>query len=312
MANNKSLTALLELARRGTYATYAVGYHPGLLANVLDTAPEDPLILPVFPMRAVALIESHFAGQFARLCNRHPKCLERLSSRVSGLKLDLELAGALYGGKLTMGELIAHHLNYSDIETIVATMSAALDTDFPTLVRDIRFSEKGENIFPDWNANFSRLKELFRLRHVLAHELGTKERLSIEQLKPLLFAATRFIHATEVVVQNHFAPFPLNSLDDHNRRAKQDADEVRKRVEELIDHCNKRLSDKLQTAFSRVVETRRAYIDAEGRFSAEQGVLPELAPARYSERERGLLEDWASDLAAIVDALMEIDAAHAE
>lgn len=312
MSNNKSLSALLELSRRGTYATYAVGYHPGMLSNALDTAPEDPLILPVFPMRAVALIESHFAGQFAHLCNRHPKCLQRLSSRVSGLKLDLELAGALYGGKFTMGELVAHHLSYSDIETIVGAMSVALDADFPKLVRDIRFSAEGEQIFPDWDANFSRLKELFRLRHVLAHELGLKEKLSKEQLKPLLFAATRFVHATEVVVQNHFAPFPLNSWDDHNRRSKQDADAVRKRVEEFIPRCAEMLPEKLRSAFSRVVEARRAYIDAEARFSAEDGVLSELAPARYAERERDLLEDWASDLASMLDALMEIEAAHAE
>jgi hypothetical protein len=312
MSNNKSLTALLELARRGTYATYAVGYHPGLLQNALKTVPDEPLLLPVFPMRAVALIESHFAGQFARLCNRHPECLERLSSRVSGLKLDLELAGALYGGKFTMGELIAHHLNYSDIETIVATMTTALDTDFPKLVRDIRFSAKGDKIFPDWNSNFPLLKELFRLRHVFAHELGVREKLSKKRLEPLLFAATRFVHATEVVVQNHFAPFPLNSWDDHNRRSKQDADEVRKIVEEFIVRCAERLPEKVRGAFNRVVEARRAYIDAEGRLSAEYGVLRELAPARYAERERGLLEEWASDLGAMLDGLMETEAANAE
>lgn len=211
-----------------------------------------------------------------------------------------------------MGELVAHHLNYSDIETIVATMSVALDADFPKLVREIRFSEQGEEIFPDWNTNFPRLKELYRLRHVFAHELGTKERLSKDHLKPLLFAATRFVHATEVVVQNHFAPFPLKSWEDHNRRAKDEADQVRKRVEELIEYCNKKLPEKFRGPFSRVVETRKAYIDAEGRFSAEDGALPDLAPARYSQRERNLLEDWASDLSAIVDALMETEAAHAE
>ena len=312
MSNNKTLTALLELARRGTYETYAAGYHPGLLSNALEKTPDDPLILPVFPMRAVALIESHFAGQFAGLCNRHPDCLARLSPRVSGLKLDLELAGALHGGKFSMGELVAHHLNYSDIEAIVATMSIALDADFPKLVRDVRFGGHGDNIFPDWNTNFPHLKELFRLRHVFAHELGARERLSKKQLDPLLFAATRFIHATEVIVQNHFAPFPLNSWDDHNRRSKQDADKARKQVEQFTARCTEYLPEQLRSPFARIVDTRKAYIDAEARFSAEYGTLPELAPARYAERERGLLEEWALDLSGMLDGLMEIEAAHAE
>jgi len=73
-----------------------------------------------------------------------------------------------------------------------------------------------------------------------------------------------------------------------------------------------RLPEKLQSALSRVIEARRAYIDAQARLSAEDGALPELAAARYAERERGLLEDWDSELASMLDALMEIGAAHAE
>jgi uncharacterized protein YecT (DUF1311 family) len=186
--------------------------HPSLSKTEIDrlddawkgSLKDQPVAAELVPARIVTVLEVFFRDWVEQLVDHGPPYLERAATLRLDLKFDFALASNLRGGTITLGQLVAHSISTSRLESI----KAALDT----LVADdlfIRVSQVSKRwdvevlgnppnpIIRDMDQLKRNLFLLFELRHILVHELPKEPVVSIQDVTSFLRSASLFMEATD-------------------------------------------------------------------------------------------------------------------
>src|SRR5262245_45811283 len=110
--------------------------HPSLSKAEIDllgdawegTLKDQPLAAQLVPARIFTVLEVFFRDWVEQLVDHGPPYLERAAALRLDLKFDYALASNLRGGVVTLGQLVAHTISTSRLESIKAA--------FDTLVAD--------------------------------------------------------------------------------------------------------------------------------------------------------------------------------
>jgi hypothetical protein len=121
------------------------------------------------------------------------------------LKFDVDSVLAIHSRKITLGEMVAHLVPLNNFQEIAKNLSVILGLDFIKYLKEHPLSqwnpEPFEKVFPKF---FSGIEELFRLRHVYAHELAPRQRVSPARIDRCIGAGAMFVTLTEEYVSTDF------------------------------------------------------------------------------------------------------------
>lgn len=158
-------------------------------------------LLRYFPIGAIASIEGYFRLLIKDIIDFGEPYLSNVE-KIKDIKFTARNVVAIYGKKITLGELISHFISLNNLENINKYLSILLELDFLKELSKFRFEIEGEKIALGKKASdlFEEIKEVFRLRHIHCHEIAIKEKLGSRKLSELRLSVYVFIRVTELFI----------------------------------------------------------------------------------------------------------------
>ncbi|WP_341315682.1 hypothetical protein WN982_10835 [Paraburkholderia sp. IMGN_8] len=169
--------------------------------------PEDDEINRHVVVATVAALQTYLRGVVVALCNfdntYRVRAAELLQEKIS-IK---DALGWIGGASVSFGELVAHSATCNSTTDYITWMSALLAGNFHDQLKtavpelDVRNKkQRPEPIIADVDLLFSRLSDLFRLRHILAHEAASGLQVRNSTVSEMHKCACLLIEGTDAVL----------------------------------------------------------------------------------------------------------------
>jgi Lysozyme inhibitor LprI len=287
VARDRIAELLLIKQRAGKYKRVSAKIQLGKLTRAWDKElrgadPADELI----PIRLVTIIEVFLKDWIEALIDHGAPYVERASKLKLDLKYDFAIARSLEGGSVTLGELVAHSIPLSGVESFSAVLGILLDEDFFQLLSKTRDAWKvkleGDSVGPiisDIASLRRTLAKLFEVRHILVHELPDKKPHKLDEVSDFLSAAALFIDASEEEFWSRIHPGPPRTQTEMNRDAAARREAA---VQELEVLCNQ---IKGETGRDEIESVQRLWLnfkEAEAERQTERHLGGSIRPMIYS------------------------------
>jgi len=148
----------------------------------------------------IACVEGYFRLLIARIIDSGDPYVSRITN-LKDVRFTPESVVAIYKKQVTLGNFIAHLLPINGVSDINSHLSALLDTDYIKHYLAQPLSQWNPNpIGQVFDKEMARLEKLFKLRHLYAHELATKEKVPVKEMEHLIGAAASFVILTDRIV----------------------------------------------------------------------------------------------------------------
>ncbi len=172
-----------------------------------DDGQEDELHA-YFVVASIAAIETYFRWQIHRLIDSgNGRFLNNIRLDDLPIKLSHELAVALIGKRLTVGELVAHTVGFSNFEQVAGFMTKLLATDFVRLVETTREPDHPEKpILEDIAQVVADVKRALELRHIICHEGQITHLIQNSEIKRLSKSCYMFARACHYAIARFLNP----------------------------------------------------------------------------------------------------------
>jgi hypothetical protein len=176
-----------------------------------------PELLRQYTLSSIACVEGYFRLAVANLIDKGEPFKPRATKLKQDFKFKLDSVLAIDDGKVSMGSLVSHLIQLNSPPDINDHMSCLLDKDFFRAMRDnyaggsLPFENKGHDVISD-------TCEMFRLRHIFAHELATKLEPKVRELSRLGGSLFMFMLSAEVVIQHATGEDSIDELIDKGFR----------------------------------------------------------------------------------------------
>ena len=156
-------------------------------------------------------MEGYFRLAVAQLVDHIPACAENVA-KFDEVRINLRSVVAISSQKITLGEYFSHLIRLNTPEDVNGVFSILLNLDFleqikriDTLVLHDRDPMKMET--PVFSADdMANVQELFRLRHIYAHELAPRERVSSRKITNCISSGAAFLVATQQYLRTLLPP----------------------------------------------------------------------------------------------------------
>jgi uncharacterized protein YecT (DUF1311 family) len=200
--------------------------------------PSDDLI----PIRIVTLVEVFLKHWIETFIDFGAPYVERAAKLGTNIKYDFAIARSLQGGAVSLGQLIAHSVPLSRLDSVCAVFNSLLGRDlFDTIekTRD-RWRERHEPgidpIIPDVAHVRRTLGRLFEVRNIIVHEIPEAKVHEATDVAEFLDASSKFMQAAEeefVFILYNKVPMSQSEINQDSANRHQQA------VEELESLCAK-------------------------------------------------------------------------
>jgi uncharacterized protein YecT (DUF1311 family) len=316
MNKKRDLIAEIEEIRSRNRFAYPITIPSRMLALVaaFRTPNLDAELLRYVPIGIVACFEGFFRAGVKELIDAG----EPFAGRASGirqsqeLRLDLELLRAIHGRRVTIGELISHIVSMNSVEQIDAIFSTLLGDSFLTKVRGAHsrwaVEVQGNSptpIIANFELTLERLREVFRLRHIYAHELAESESSSADGLGEMLEISVGFLNAAAEVFGALLQPGAPLTQADMNERAAAAAAEAEQELKIVLDRLRRRLDTTRQEKLSESQLAWDTFCVRQAEFLASEYAGGSLRPTVYASSKqattRRRIEELEGALAELLD-----------
>ena len=169
----------------------------------LDTeVPFRSELLKYCPIGYIACVEGYFRLLFANLIDNGSPFMDNIIG-FRDVRFGTDVVAAIQSKKVSLGEFMAHLLPIRNVSDINRNMSTITGEDFLALLKNKPFGLGSnslgtvEEVFPDF---IGKVGQLFRLRHIYAHELASKEKISVRKIEKYTGSTAIFIFETEELV----------------------------------------------------------------------------------------------------------------
>jgi hypothetical protein len=127
-------------------------------------------LLKHIPVGLIATLESFFKGVISQLIDFGSPFLERVQN-LKNIRFDTEHVIAIPQKRVSIGELVSHHLEINNLNAILAYMKVLTEQDFWNSLKKVVDRESKEIFLRDPDKAFQSIEEMFRIRHIIAHEM---------------------------------------------------------------------------------------------------------------------------------------------
>lgn len=282
-----------------------------------DVSGMDPELLRYVPIGVVACYEGFFRSAVRTLVDAGTPYAEnaRQLGQVRDMRLDLEVLGAVHGQRISVGELVAHVVSINSVEHLDGILSTILGRNFFEELRTVkdRWATEVEKkpskpIIDDWDGTFKRVSEMFRLRHIYAHETVDLDVPDRDEITRGLEASVTFLSAAAALMGDILHPNAALTQADMNERAARDVDSLDARIEAVVEKICETAPDRREY-LKKSQEAWTTFRAMQAKFESETysggsiystiygGVILRLSKARLADLEGVLAEEKrASDL----------------
>lgn len=167
-----------------------------LQASSLDK-PVKAELLKYIPIGYVACIEGYCRLAVKTLIDKGEPYLDRVA-KLDELQFKPKTVAAIVANKISLGDYVSHLIPLNNLQDINRVFSVLADEDALTAIKRIDSlpGDDGRQLqFPTplfADSDVARVQELFRIRHILAHELATKEKFGVRRIQACISAAAGF------------------------------------------------------------------------------------------------------------------------
>jgi hypothetical protein len=255
-----------------------------------------------FVVASIAAIETYFRWQIRRLIDfANGRFLNNIRLDDLPIKLTHDVAVALVGKRLTIGELVAHTVAFSNFGQVTGFMTKLLATDFVRLVETARDADDQDlPVLKDPARVISDVKRALELRHVICHEGQKMHSIPNSEIKQLCDSCYMFVRGCQYAVARFLDPTGPTSREDAYKMTSITEDGLRSSLKDLEDTISKNLHcNAEQESFRAMEEAWEAYVGREGAFFASvqmngnQGELDAVRTrVRLTERRIEELQLW--------------------
>lgn len=213
-------------------------------------------LMRYFPVAIVACLEGFFRELIRELVDHGPPYSDNLD-KFDDSRIDMKALKAIHGRQITVGEFIAHQVSLSSFESLVSVMERLLGDDFLEKLKGIRSAWSlhlfGEETTPpmlgDAPVAFEGVKEAFRLRHILAHELATAYPITRAAVEGAFSATSAFIYAADELVSRLLYPDEQGSQSHMTQAAIRRYEEAEKELQSVLEKVQRHLPSDKASAF---------------------------------------------------------------
>ena len=259
-----------------------------------------------FVVASLAAIETYFRWQIRRLIDSGDgRFLNNIRLDDLPIRLSHDVAVALVGKRLTVGELVAHTVGFSNFEQVAGFMTKLLATDFVRLMERTREPDEEEPALENPALVIADVKRALELRHIICHEGQRTHAIPNSEIKRLSHSCYMFARGCHYAVARFLNPAgPITREDAYKAAAAKEIDlrSSLKALEETF--AEGHLHSKMELeAFRAMEEAWDAYVGREAVFFASvqmNGNQREFDAARtrvrLTERRIEELEQWMNRL----------------
>lgn len=213
-------------------------------------------LLRYFPIALVALIESFCRKLIAELIDNGEPYLSRAEGLLEKPKIDFEILKHLYGKQITIGEFIAHNVSINQLEsidkifTILLGKKALQELSSHFSRWDVEISGKPETpMIKDSNESYKTIREIFEIRHILAHESATNIELEKEKISCAIVMCKEFLETLSDFVEHNISPNAPLTQSAMNSKAYEVLNETLDRINalnaDILKHLSKERTERL-------------------------------------------------------------------
>lgn len=257
-----------------------------------------------FVVASIAAIEAYFRWQVRGLIDsRDGRFLNNIRLDDLSIKLTHDIAVALMGKRITVGELVAHTVGFSNFEQIAGLMTRLLGTDFVGLLEATHPLDRQDiPILTDHAHAIADVKRALELRHIICHEGQRMHSIPNSEVRRLCHSCYTFVNESRYAVAHFVNPAAPTTREEAHRltSAREDAlQQSLKALEETFaeGHLHFKVE---QEAFRAMEEAWNVYVQREGAFFASvqmNGNQGEVDAARtrvrLTERRIEELQQWS-------------------
>lgn len=207
-------------------------------------------LLRYFPIALVACIESFFRDVIGQLIDAGEPYLGRSTKIVEKRKYDADVLVSLHGQRISVGELIAHHVRINNTSQLIGTMDKLWDGSYKECLSQVqdRFTagveSQGQPIIRDVEKTFRHLDNTFRYRHVFCHEAALAINPDKNGVRKCVEHTEQFLKAAWALASQTLLPDAPRTQVEMTMASAEDCRKEREILGVLLVEANALLSDK--------------------------------------------------------------------
>lgn len=194
----KRVDRYMQLCERHDQLLEAVDWLAKHMRSAASTRRE---LLRYIPVGLVACLEGYFRMLIRDLVDAGGHFRENAEKLEVSSKFDLPVLLAIGGQKVTVGELVAHHVRINSLEDINKHMSILTGFDFMEGLQRIRDPDTTLPFGVLAGRTYASLRDTFTFRHITCHELAPRHLASLATVRKAAWASYDFTYFTELCVQ---------------------------------------------------------------------------------------------------------------
>ena len=218
--------------------------------------PKQTELLRYFPVALISCVETFFKLAIKELIDHGDPYLRNAQKFKERWHYDYEVLTSLHGQVITIGDLISHHVRVNNLTTLIAEMSCVMGLKFENhLATSVdRYSvevlkKEASPIISNIDKTFSQVSEVFRLRHIICHEIAYDFTTTKAEIAEFMDHISNFLHASSCLIDDTLYPdAPLTQMD-INAEAANDYSGQKGILDELIGEAKEILSEKQRERF---------------------------------------------------------------
>ena len=272
--------------------------------TIKTVSPTDDEVFKYFPVAMVACFEAYFKLAIAEIIDRRSDLKKNaVSSFAKNIKIDIEALSKMNDVGISIGELVAHNLQYSSFEKIEEQMSIVLASSFKEKISTVHnrylVEVHGAQIVPiveDVDKAWESVRRIFELRHIICHELANQEIFDNNEIIEAFTDCVQVLNAVDEIVGNVLEPnYPLTQIE-INEQSVKDLELKSDELQSLKESILKLLEQKDIEQFMKADESWTDYAFQWAEFESR---YYEGGSIHFSVRNFTLIEMYSEHLARL-------------
>jgi uncharacterized protein YecT (DUF1311 family) len=225
------------------------------------------------PIRLATIMEVYVRETVRELIDSDPKYVDRSEPLTKNIKFDFIMLKSLQGRRVSLGDIIAHSLPVSSLMhilsiygTLVSSFKEQLPESRERWIED-RDLASSPPILSDVERILSIIERIFKVRHMVTHEMPSQRPYAIEEISEFLTSTRDFLSATDWILIGEAKGDVPRSQMAMNMSAAEDLDRATQEMEEVIAEVRTR-GDVDSEAFEASQKAWETYADAEAALHA--------------------------------------------
>lgn len=309
MGKRDLVAEIKEIRERSPYVSLSVPPRFQMLVSAFRSSPSlDSELLRYVPIGTIACVEGFYRNAIKEFIDAGSPWLDNAAALANDLpKIDFDLLRAIHGRAVTIGELISHVVRLNDLEQIGGIMSSIIGENFLgrlTTVHDrweVEIEHKpSKPIISNAATVFADVRELFRLRHIYAHELADLDSPDHESLALKLESAFAFLNASSALATDLLHPGTPLTQAAINESIGAELDDLRLRIDTTITQITAHVDRRRHVLLTKSQKQWVKYMEAQSLFDASAFKGGTIYPAIYGHVATALAEERLKNLEEVL------------